>query len=311
MTRNPDADDLLRKASGAATDLARILEAARSGQGLSVDEWQETAAALGQQLAVYRNACAEINNSYGLTSAQQRLLRYLQTHVGEVVDGDRLAGVSAIHEWARRVRELRVEHGWRIETGVQRPDLTADQYVLTSLDPDTTLAERWRLAKTIRGLPISGKDRVLKLLKAVSPAFADKDEISYVAKIKDWARRVRELQEEGWQIDSNLDDPTLAPGSYRMVSLDKNPPRVRKAMKLRYEVMGRDNFRCVDCGKTPKEARKRFEVHHLVMVSRGGTNEAENLVTLCSDCHAGRHAVMPGSTRDDLLAPGVESTYKR
>jgi hypothetical protein len=33
----------------------------------------------------------------------------------------------------------------------------------------------------------------------------------------------------------------------------------------------------------------------------GGTNEAENLVTLCSDCHAGRHAVMPGSTRDDLL----------
>jgi hypothetical protein len=160
----------------------------------------------------------EINNSYGLTSAQQRLLRYLQTHVGEVVDGDRLAGVSAIHEWARRVRELRVEHGWRIETGVQRPDLTADQYVLTSLDPDTTLAERWRLAKTIRGLPISGKDRVLKLLRRSRRRSRTRMK-SPVAKIKDWARRVRELQEE---VGRSTPTSTIRPlhrGRIRMVSL--------------------------------------------------------------------------------------------
>lgn len=62
----------------------------------------------------------------------------------------------------------------------------------------------------------------------------------------------------------------------------KNPPRVRKAMKLRYEVMGRDNFRCVDCGKTPKEARKRFEVHHLVMVSRWGAPTKRRTWSRCA-----------------------------
>lgn len=75
--------------------------------------------------------------------------------------------------------------------------------------------------------------------------------------------------------------------------------------------MERDGFRCRDCGRTAHEARKRFEVHHLVMVSEGGTNEAENLVTLCSDCHAGRHALRPGQTVDELLEPGDSSEPDR
>jgi len=44
-------------------------------------------------------------------SARDRLRRYFEQHVGEIVDKDELAQVAGIHEWARRVRELRDDDG--------------------------------------------------------------------------------------------------------------------------------------------------------------------------------------------------------
>jgi len=58
------------------------------------------------------------------------------------------------------------------------------------------------------------------------------------------------------------------------------PPRVRR------EVLGRDGHRC----RAPGCHRTRFlEVHHIVPSSRGGTNDSDNLVTLCSSCHRFHH----------------------
>lgn len=58
------------------------------------------------------------------------------------------------------------------------------------------------------------------------------------------------------------------------------PPR------LRASVMARDRHRCASpgCGAT-----HFLEVHHIVPRSAGGPNEAANLVTLCSRCHAFAH----------------------
>jgi hypothetical protein len=54
------------------------------------------------------------------------------------------------------------------------------------------------------------------------------------------------------------------------------PPRVRR------EVLTRDQHRC----QAPGCGRTRFlEVHHLVPRNRGGSNQPENLVTLCGTCH--------------------------
>jgi 5-methylcytosine-specific restriction endonuclease McrA len=59
------------------------------------------------------------------------------------------------------------------------------------------------------------------------------------------------------------------------------PPRVRAA------VLARDRHRCV----TPGCGATRFlEVHHVVARVRGGSNLAENLVTLCGRCHAFAHS---------------------
>jgi 5-methylcytosine-specific restriction endonuclease McrA len=161
----------------------------------------------------------------------------------------------------------------------------------------------------MRGLPGSGKTRLLEYLTAISPEAADQEQLSYVAKITSWQRRVRELEEEGWDVRSNIDEPNLAPGTYHMASVVQGPARARQAIRLRYEVLERDQFTCRDCGAVRGTLGVRLEVHHKKMVSQGGDNDPKNLITLCDGCHAGRHAVARGVTRDELKDPSAERRY--
>lgn len=281
------------------------------GAELEQDSWLESAAELGVHAAAMRDRLSRVNKGMGIRSAQAAILMYLRKHVGESVPGAALAGVAGINEWARRVRELRVEHGWPIESGVTREDMDYDHYKLTSDETDDDLAEGWRIAKRARGLkkdngkPESGKARLLYYFKEISPRPADKEQLAYVSQIKEFPRRIRELEEEGWHIDSNIDDSSLPPGSYRMPTLDKRPPRVREAIKLRYKILERDEKKCQDCGSSPAEGAV-LQVHHILPVHQGGNNDEANLVTLCSQCHAGRHSLMGGSPKDELLNPELE-----
>lgn len=63
----------------------------------------------------------------------------------------------------------------------------------------------------------------------------------------------------------------------------------RKLMtdSLRYDVLRRDNFKCVICGATASEGAK-LEVDHIVPISKGGKTELTNLQTLCKSCNRGK-----------------------
>ena len=54
----------------------------------------------------------------------------------------------------------------------------------------------------------------------------------------------------------------------------------------RSAVLHRDNYTCQCCGKK----NCRLEVHHIKFRSNGGTDDEENLITLCKECHDGIHA---------------------
>jgi hypothetical protein len=56
-------------------------------------------------------------------------------HVGEVLNSDTLRNIAGTSEWARRVRELRNEHGMDILTHNDRSDLKPGEYILASLEP--------------------------------------------------------------------------------------------------------------------------------------------------------------------------------
>lgn len=54
----------------------------------------------------------------------------------------------------------------------------------------------------------------------------------------------------------------------------------------REAILNRDGYTCQVCGKK----HIRLEVHHIVFRSQNGTNDENNLITLCEDCHAGVHS---------------------
>jgi hypothetical protein len=121
----------------------------------------------------------------------------------------------------------------------------------------------------------------------------NKEEIIKVAGIAEWARRVRELRDEyGWKISSFNDRSDLKPGQYVLESDVQGDANLRYVSETqRRRIMERDNSRCVLCGQGKGEIHKitgkkvRLVIDHLVPVSEGGSNEDDNLRTLCSVCN--------------------------
>lgn len=51
---------------------------------------------------------------------------------------------------------------------------------------------------------------------------------------------------------------------------------------VRYFVFARDNYTCQVC----KKQNKILNTHHLLYKSKGGSDRADNLITVCTDCHS-------------------------
>lgn len=228
--------------------------------------------------------------------ARGRILAYLQERPGQWVHGEELRAVSGIGEWARRVRELRVQDGWPIEE-------EGGNYRLNAVEPDGGAADRWRVSNEIRRRPGSARQRIASYLEKYVGEIVARDELDYVARIKEGSRRVRELRdEEGWPIDSYIDDSDLKPGEYRLVSADpadRRDPRQRLyPEKLRERIFARDHYRCRSCGRdralaeAAGDSRFYLEIHHRLAVADeldklavDALNDEANLLTYCHACH--------------------------
>lgn len=69
--------------------------------------------------------------------ARSALREHFLAHVGQVLEGEDLRLVAGnITEWARRIRELRDEEGYQIQTHNDNSDLRSGQYVLISAAPN-------------------------------------------------------------------------------------------------------------------------------------------------------------------------------
>lgn len=223
-----------------------------------------------------------------LSPTHERILALLRERVGQVVSGREIYEVAGIHEWARRLRELRVEHGYRI-TRVRAGQNSA--YRLEVVEPDQDAAERWRQMNQIRRDPQHGaRDRILAFFQANVGQPVNMDELRYVANVHEVGRRVRELRvEQGYIITSQMDSAGLRPGEYVLESLDPLPASERISAEQRTRILERDGYGCQRCGWSigdpPTHAKRFVEVHHITPVNQGGGSQDENLETLCNVCH--------------------------
>ena len=58
---------------------------------------------------------------------------------------------------------------------------------------------------------------------------------------------------------------------------------------LREFILERDNYHCQDCDKYFMDIG--LEVHHIMFLRERGTNDEENLISLCHKCHKKRHGM--------------------
>lgn len=241
--------------------------------------------------------------------ARDRILQYFCKYPRLIIDGDELMVISGIQEYARRIRELRVQFGWTIasgmtmkemqeqEDGEEIPDqlkgMKPSEYVLLQSEPDREAAHRWNLANAIRKQPGSVQDKILQFLRANVGHGVTGEELRYVAGEKtEWARRVRELRtEQGWPVATkSTGRPDLAVGEY-ILQADRQTFEHDRHIPddVRREVLRRDGYKCTECGWSHSEWNhsdpRHLEPHHIEHHARGGQNVAPNLRTLCNVCH--------------------------
>jgi hypothetical protein len=258
-------------------------------------------------------------------SARDRVIAYFRRYPRTVINGDELMVVSGIAEWARRLRELRVQFGWSIFSGVtfrqmadeaneaQDPQeavgieavlgihpsrIKPDQYVLMREEQDRRAAHRWNVLNEVRRKKASVSDKVIEYFRRNVGEEITGEELRYLAKDRnEWARRVRELRtEQGWPIVTKSSGRTdLAIGVY-VLEEDRQAYAHDRIIPdpIRVEVLHRDGYQCVRCGwsramLSRDDPRKMLELHHVKHHIDKGENTAENLITLCNVHHDEEH----------------------
>jgi len=106
------------------------------------------------------------------------------------------------------------------------------------------------------------------------------DEVKFCKKILPISKIVIEVS----QFDTHLmKNPTLISDKLKHWGYQKG---FNYGFSSRREaILHRDNYTCQYCGKK----NTRLEVHHIVYRSQGGTDDEDNLITLCEDCHDAIH----------------------
>lgn len=99
-----------------------------------------------------------------------------------------------------------------------------------------------------------------------------------LAKLKEWHLSFKPDEETSEPTEENaepLDLPEL--DSYNFVRAG-----------LWWSVLARDNWTCCSCGRSSKEEGITLEVDHILPRSKGGSNDVDNLQTLCKKCNIGK-----------------------
>ncbi|MFZ4441347.1 MAG: HNH endonuclease [Syntrophales bacterium] len=142
------------------------------------------------------------------------------------------------------------------------------------------------------------------------------EELIKVSGQHNYARRVRELRAEGWDI---VYSPS--PMGYTLRSLVKSDKDtdVYINLKLRQKVLERDQYTCQLCGHRGGEKYAdgeivRLEVDHITPLKQEGKTVEENLWTLCSRCNAGKKSLFdyPETVKNKILSVNLsEETRKK
>jgi len=99
-----------------------------------------------------------------------------------------------------------------------------------------------------------------------------------------------------YKMGTRISDASIVKLEFEKVDTSEEPVKSGKqyksrniSYKTRYEVLKRDNFACVYCGRSPAiDQGIILHIDHIIPFSKGGSSEYDNLQTLCSQCNLGK-----------------------
>lgn len=301
------------------SDLIELLQNFTFASNPSHSDLRQRVRALIPAFHALRDLGCSLLPSEDTASARDRIIAYLRKYTFQIVDGDELMVISGIGEWARRLRELRVQFGWWIYSGNTFADIASaaesahdtdelaeiaalhikpDQYILIKEDQDREAAYRWKSLNQIRRRKTSVTDKIIEYFRDNVGKQVTGEELRYLARDKkEWARRIRELRTEaGWPIVTKNSGRKDLPIGVYLLERDQQAEEHDRQIPdpVRVAVLQRDNFSCVQCGWnrsmiSPEDPRKFLELHHIKYHINRGENTVENLVTLCNVHHDEEH----------------------
>lgn len=139
------------------------------------------------------------------------------------------------------------------------------------------------------------KDKLRTYLLSNVGELLNSETLRQVAGSSEWARRIRELRnEEGYDIQTHKDRSDLKPGQYILAGLERKDVSERAISKeTRAYVIDRDGNTCRMCGVSAGETHPfdgrpaHMQLGHVIDITKGGSDEADNLRLLCSVCNEG------------------------
>lgn len=188
---------------------------------------------------------------------------------------------------------------------LQKDTLTLAEYDRYGKYNSSTITRRfgsWNKALSLAGINISNKfhtdqDLFDNLAKAwlklgKQPSRRDlsliNSPISYKAyerRFGKWSEAIKAFVKYYNHLDNEFG---LMPNDSRNENILRTAPR-DVSLRLRFQVMRRDNFKCCICGASPaKDPTIELHIDHVIPWSKGGETSLDNLQTLCSACNLGK-----------------------
>ncbi|MDW1578888.1 PIN domain-containing protein [Vibrio sp. Vb2880] len=78
--------------------------------------------------------------------------------------------------------------------------------------------------------------------------------------------------------------------SKQQIAKHRNIPRIRRQYISYLEQQGIDSNECEACGFRFEGDKNMLEIHHVLPLSKGGSDSTDNMVLLCPNCHRTAHS---------------------
>ena len=243
-----------------------------------------------------------VDNDDG-TGARRRILTYFLKYPGVLLPGIEIALVSGISEWARRIRELRINSGWPIAHGLTVlelqqagelpacPELTEqvvrDSYMLLSEQRDGGIVARWKSATTIGASTMLPEEKLATYLAMHVGTPVTSEELRQASGTSSlWATAIRSLRVNGgWPITSHaVGRPDLPRGNFILNAAIPNPEHDRGISDvIRSALFAESEHKCQICGWS-RSSTSQFDVRYLDI-----HRTASAPIAACNVCHDAMH----------------------